>query len=107
MAVPAGVCMVLMSSSALKPVGAARARVDRVESYGNRRVLAYELPKVVGNSLHECIYLRKEFSYSMALMTQPAQAVGRSTKTLAERLDSLYEFDREPVREEALLGWRK
>lgn len=40
-------------------------------------------------------------------MTQPAQAVGQSTKTLAERLDSLYEFDREPVREEALLGWRK
>jgi len=40
-------------------------------------------------------------------MTQPKLAGGPSAKTLAERLDSLYEFDREPVRQEALLGWRK
>jgi len=39
-------------------------------------------------------------------MSQFEPAVGQ-TRSLAERLDSLYEFDREPVRQEALLGWRK
>ncbi|MCI0621876.1 MAG: hypothetical protein L0387_09430 [Acidobacteria bacterium] len=33
--------------------------------------------------------------------------MNQSLTNLAERLDSLYEFDREPVREQSLLGWRK
>src|SRR5713101_5759020 len=38
---------------------------------------------------------------------QHERAEVQSGKTLAERLDSLYEFDREPVQEQSLLGWRQ